>query len=131
MDHDLFGNPINKPPELGEGKTCIACSEYKFFSEFSKHIGHKDNHDGRCRSCINEQVHLRNTLKRQAPTKPDFCICCGNKSVDIVLDHCHETKEFRGWICRFCNAGIGLLGDDINGVTKALQYLRRHYDKGV
>jgi len=131
LDYDLFGNEVKPPPKLGEGKVCIVCGEYKFYKEFSKHRGHKDNHDGRCRECINEQVKLRKQLKREAPFKTDICECCGKKSDDIVLDHCHTTYSFRGWICRYCNAGIGQLGDDIRGVTKALDYLRRHYDNSI
>ena len=131
MQYDLFGNPVKETPKIGEGKTCIVCKEYKLFSNFSKHRGHKDNHDGRCRSCINEQVKLRNVLKREAPPKTEICMCCGNKSEDIVLDHCHDTGYFRGWICRYCNAGIGQLGDNTAGVEKALVYLRKHYDNSI
>jgi hypothetical protein len=46
----------------------------------------------------------------------------------LNLDHCHDTKMFRGWLCRSCNTGIGSLGDDIGGLEKALVYLRNHYE---
>mgnify|MGYP004454902773 CR=1 FL=1 len=42
---------------------------------------------------------------------------------DAVLDHCHKTKKFRGWLCDFCNRGIGLLGDNKEGVKMATKYL--------
>jgi len=42
-----------------------------------------------------------------------------------VLDHCHTTQEFRGWLCSDCNVAIGKLGDDTQGVLKALDYLER------
>ena len=133
MDHDLFGNPINKPPELGEGKVCIICNEYKFYEDFDLHIGHKDNRDGRCRSCKRSQSHIRDTIRKTAPIKPDVCECCGKtyETRLIVLDHDHDTNKFRGWICHYCNAGIGQLGDNIKGLMTAMKYLRRHYDKGV
>ena len=41
----------------------------------------------------------------------------------IVLDHCHDTESFRGWICYACNQGIGKLGDNLEGVVKAALYL--------
>ena len=129
MQLDMFLNDVFAEDQTTEGKVCIACKEWKPFSKFSKHTGHKDNHDGRCRECVNSQVRLRNELKKTAPPKPKVCDCCNQESDDIVIDHCHETKEFRGWICRFCNAGIGLLKDNIEGVEKALTYLRKHYDK--
>ena len=40
------------------------------------------------------------------------------------LDHDHKTGAFRGWVCRSCNHGIGMLGDSIEGVKRALNYLR-------
>jgi len=129
MQLEMF--PTNKglADTATEGKVCISCNEWKLYSNFSKHTGHKDNHDGRCRECVNAQVRLRNELKKTAPPKPNICDCCNQESDDIVIDHCHKTKEFRGWICRFCNAGIGLLKDDIEGVEKALAYLRKHYNE--
>jgi len=54
-----------------------------------------------------------------APTK---CDCCGN-SGRIVEDHCHDTGVFRGWLCNNCNLGLGLIGDNIEGVKKCLDYL--------
>ena len=39
------------------------------------------------------------------------------------MDHCHKTKKFRGWLCNQCNFSIGGLGDDVEGVIKALNYL--------
>lgn len=106
------------------GKFCIACKIFKEFKFFSKHTGHKDNHDGRCRECVNAQVRLRKNLKKNAPPKPNICDCCEKPSDDIVLDHCHVTHSFRGWLCRTCNAGIGLLDDSLEGVEKAVVYLR-------
>ncbi len=41
------------------------------------------------------------------------------------LDHCHATGKFRGWLCNQCNMGIGALGDNIQGLERALEYLRR------
>jgi hypothetical protein len=41
------------------------------------------------------------------------------------FDHCHETGEFRGWLCNTCNTGLGMLGDNEAGLLRALEYLRR------
>ena len=47
------------------------------------------------------------------------------KSLAVTVDHCHKTNTFRGLLCRKCNAGIGLLGDDLQGIEDAVSYLRR------
>lgn len=58
---------------------------------------------------------------------PDFCECCGSApgKKALAIDHCHETGVFRGWLCTNCNTGIGKLGDDIYGVSRAIEYLTK------
>lgn len=68
-----------------------------------------------------------------SPTRPDVgvCECCGAKREDLdrslSLDHCRETGIFRGWLCGGCNLSIGKLGDTVEGVQQALDYLKRAY----
>jgi hypothetical protein len=63
------------------------------------------------------------------PTRPEpaFCECCGGLpgTYAMNLDHCHETGKFRGWLCGNCNSSIGKLGDNAEGLRKALDYLAR------
>lgn len=76
------------------------------------------------------QLARNSRWKKQgvAPTRdePEWCECCGRLPETVLcLDHDHVTLKFRGWICRQCNAAIGQLGDTIEGVQKALAYLKR------
>ena len=65
-------------------------------------------------------------LSMQTKKIPDRCECCGKiPESPLVLDSCHKTNEFRGWICEACNTGIGKLGDDFTGVWLAAMYLSR------
>lgn len=60
------------------------------------------------------------------PTRPMPELCerdCGRKAAH--LDHCHITGAFRGWLCRRCNLGIGLLGDTAEDLRAGLKYLER------
>jgi len=41
------------------------------------------------------------------------------------VDHCHSTGQIRGVLCCECNTGIGKLGDNAEGVRRALAYLER------
>lgn len=63
------------------------------------------------------------------------CAICGEKERVVrraksgqemlAVDHCHETGKIRGLLCFKCNTGIGALGDSVEGLERALSYLRR------
>ena len=115
----------------GDTQVCKICSKEKHVSLFPKHIQFKTKLDNRCKACIKKQSKLRNDLKKRwEHLKTNVCDCCGQEHhKTLVLDHDHNTLRFRGWICEDCNLGLGKLGDNIEGVEKALEYLKRHYDK--
>jgi hypothetical protein len=56
------------------------------------------------------------------------CAICKNKSKTktgkLFVDHCHDTGNVRGLLCRQCNTGIGFLGDDIERLANAIMYLK-------
>jgi hypothetical protein len=43
-----------------------------------------------------------------------------------VVDHNHDDDSLRGILCNHCNRGIGLLGDNSDGVKRATEYLENH-----
>lgn len=55
------------------------------------------------------------------------CAICGKTPEQLgyrlYIDHCHSTGKLRGLLCNNCNTGLGALGDNIEGVAKALNYL--------
>lgn len=55
----------------------------------------------------------------------NVCAICGRmgKTREISVDHDHKTGLVRGRLCMRCNKGIGMFGDDLELVTKALKYL--------
>ena len=123
---------LNNSHELLE---CLTCRELKPLTDYYhyEHRSKKPNGVHRnCKPCYNENTMLTQRLKKENPYpfKEPKCQCCGTVSTTEVLnlDHCHDTKVFRGWLCRSCNTGIGSLGDDIGGLENALVYLRKHYE---
>jgi hypothetical protein len=75
-------------------------------------------------------AHRENARRRSrgipAPTRPapDRCECCGKPDKrHLNADHDKTTGLFRGWLCFACNVGIGKLGDNYDGVLRALRYL--------
>lgn len=56
------------------------------------------------------------------------CAICGAEErteVALVVDHCHESQRPRGLLCVRCNTGLGKLGDNPEGLRRALAYLER------
>lgn len=55
---------------------------------------------------------------------PELCEIKGCGELASVLDHCHETGRFRGWLCMSCNIRLGKLGDNVASVrTEAARIL--------
>lgn len=52
----------------------------------------------------------------------------GNGTI-FGVDHCHATGMVRGLLCTSCNTGIGNLGDSIEMLERALDYLRNAEDQ--
>lgn len=91
----------------------------------------------RKKNMTDEEFYLfnrnNNLKKKYGITYEDFlrlslnqnnqCKICSNTN-NLVVDHCHKTGLVRGVICKRCNTGLGHLGDNIEGLTKALQYLK-------
>tara|TARA_R100001594_G_C3885513_1_gene227108 strand:+ start:260 stop:547 length:288 start_codon:yes stop_codon:yes gene_type:complete len=74
------------------------------------------------------------TTKLIAANKPPvgtICPICktpmlhGQKSKSMCFDHDHTTHTFRGWICRECNFALGHLGDNLEGLQAAVDYLKK------
>lgn len=68
----------------------------------------------------------RLNLPEATRSEPACCELCGKLQKSALhLDHDHLTGEFRGWLCRGCNLGLGMLGDTLESVLRAAVYLRR------
>lgn len=111
------------PPLNTMRKICTYCGKRKNLKSFPKHSMYKDNLDSRCKHCIKKHTKIRNKLHKKAPPKPDVCECCGKVPYKWCLDHDHSDDSFRGWLCEPCNTGIGKLGDTLESIVKAFNYL--------
>jgi hypothetical protein len=127
-------NLDNIPP----GETvCSVCNILKSNSEFSFYNDRLTNNGYRlmvntnCRSCAQVRSKERTAIKKKfkhltAPAFGTACECCGKPVTrNWQLDHDHETGEFRGWLCKQCNTGLGNLGDTLQSLTLAVEYLKR------
>ncbi len=94
-----------------------------------------------CKKCNHRMTQGRNLAYKNAgrPKYPDYgydkktkkttngypCDNCSKTSYSkrIVFDHDHDKLTHRGWLCDGCNRSLGMLGDDIDGLAKALSYV--------
>lgn len=56
------------------------------------------------------------------------CAICQNECPtggNLSVDHCHETGEVRGLLCRTCNLGLGEFKDSAKNLQRAIAYLQR------
>jgi len=133
-----------------ESKKCTKCLTEKPLCEFNKQKNTKDGLRYYCKSCFtNDKLNWRRRNKDKVSKnnrKQNYghcvnyeetetrylvtnkCECCdknfddtrsGRKCVD------HKDDQIRGIICHSCNLGIGLLSDEIEGLQKAINYLKR------
>lgn len=50
-------------------------------------------------------------------------ICQSIPEKSLVVDHDHETGEFRGLLCDACNRGLGFFRDNSRALQRAAQYV--------
>lgn len=139
MQGELFPFWVEEPPE---GLECNKCGIFQPFDNFN-YIVYKSGaveYKRICNTCARGQRQLLTQLKKENPYPPlDYCCPICDRDIDEigrkgqkklqtwVLDHCHTTGQFRGWVCHHCNTGLGAFNDDMNRVSKALEYLERFY----
>jgi len=119
----------------GDSKECSKCKEILPLERFSRTSGGNYLRP-ECKKCNNELSKVREALKKQygMPSEGYVCPICegdeeavkgrGNtKNGSWVLDHCHETEAFRGWLCHKCNRSLGGFDDDTSMLGRAIKYL--------
>jgi hypothetical protein len=57
------------------------------------------------------------------------CAVCGILQDDLgytlEIDYDHKAGKVRGLLCKKCNMGIGMFGEDIESIKKAISYLEK------
>ena len=118
-------------------KTCKNCGVKQplenFHSQYYKIDGSK-SYRNTCITCKNQQKIVVNKLRQLHGPPPNVCECCGkpptmtnyrNKRPSLVVDHCHTTHKFRGWLCTSCNVALGHLKDSPEIIMKLYKYMTK------
>ena len=134
---ELFNLPVHI---FEDGLECNNCGVVQPVQNFQHMLAGEIKR--KCRSCARDQSRLIKHLKtlHYYPDKDYTCPICDRAIQEIsrkgqkmlkswVLDHCHDTETFRGWLCFNCNTGLGAFKDDLHKVKKAVEYLEKHEEK--
>jgi len=137
---EINGDAISAAAE----KTCCRCRQNLDLSHFARNKTEKDGLQRWCRNC--RKIHAQKTKKHRQNYRlnRDYgisldaynemlfaqgskCACCqrskpGGHGI-FHVDHCHQTQKVRGLLCSSCNTGIGLLGDSLSSLLRAVHYL--------
>jgi hypothetical protein len=105
-------------------KECRACRKVLDIEQFSFFSTARGSRRNTCKSCSKALDDVRSLLRSQNPTPPPgICPICKGHTDTWVLDHCHFSSTFRGYICNGCNLGLGRLNDNPRTLIAALRYL--------
>jgi len=132
---DCGGSKITRGTHLRHGytKSC-GCMKSEWISQAQTKHGLSD---------VNHPEYKRYEFERRLPRKygitaDDYyqmldeqsnkCAICEVKFDDDVkphVDHCHNTGNVRGLLCRACNTAIGMFRDDTDALKSAIKYLEK------
>lgn len=90
---------------------------------------HKDKQAYKWRNIKNMYGLSKEDYLELLVNQDNKCALCmkpfeGFVDTQIHIDHCHETNKVRGILCMPCNVGLGMLGDNEEGLQRALDYVR-------
>lgn len=124
------------PIDITDGYTCINCDVYQPADQFQHMLSGEVKR--KCRTCARNQSKLLKELKKLHPYPDEDYTCpiCDRHLDTIgqhgqtrlqtwVMDHCHESLTFRGWLCHHCNVGLGAFNDSLVRIKGAVKYLER------
>ncbi len=127
-------------------KVCPRCKEEKPHSAYYSNKSRADGVQAYCILCCRakakvsgpkyyqkhrEQIRASQLMSRRGVDMkdvPDECQVCGRangRGKGVVVDHCHDTGQVRGFLCGNCNVAIGMTDNDSNLLRKLADYLEK------
>lgn len=61
--------------------------------------------------------------KAMAKEQENKCKVCNIETDILCVDHCHETGNIRGLLCKICNKGLGVFKDSPELLRKGASYI--------
>lgn len=121
--------PLSEFKEPVTLSICLGCPrDYK--GEYAR-MKASPNHKDRVAKAKRKQYYgiTQEQYDEMLASQNGVCAIC-KLATRLVVDHDHDTGEFRGLLCRTCNSGIGQLRDSLRLVLAAADYLgKRNYPR--
>ena len=121
---------------MSQTRICSKCSKefpltYEFFGNNDSSNTNKNKKRyfrPECKECKNKCNQGQKKAYKLAgkPSYPPIgtpCDLCARTDKKLLFDHDHEILKHRGWLCQNCNQALGRLGDNEEGLQRALNYL--------
>lgn len=112
-------------------KICSRCEIDQPDSNFCKSARNKSGLNSHCRDCqakrLRKERYGIDDVKFQEllKTHNNSCaLCFVGPEGTLCVDHNHRTGGIRGILCWQCNAALGKLGDNLQGIMKVVRYLK-------
>jgi hypothetical protein len=142
-DKAHFSSPEDEYRDgFGKYKVCSMCNENKRLTDFNGNTSGTDAFDKKgyrlkrpeCSICTRRvsigkaqatKIATKEGIPYKAPDGTNCAICnkIQTEKNKLVFDHCHKTEKFRGYCCNSCNRSLGVLGDNVEGLVNAINYL--------
>jgi hypothetical protein len=114
---------------LSDGKKhCARCQRVKDTTHFDRKPSQPCGFNNWCKPCTRATYEGIDPVDYAKAKEIKACQICGAKDKPLHIDHDHDFPRdapVRGVLCSGCNTGIGMLGESIERLKKAVSYLRR------
>lgn len=127
--------PNKYPQGYFRPKKCKCCKE-----EFTPHAPSELYCSDECKDKASFNAYLKRNYgiayrvyHQMLESQNNKCAVCGGEGfimnkdrhkLKLVVDHCHATGKVRGLLCHNCNRALSLFHDNIETLTKAINYLK-------
>ncbi len=103
--------------------TCPTCLTIRH-QKYAAKVGHSVIRDKTRQSMAKKGGFIAPPPESECPPKPvdNHCQLCHRRGAYLMLDHCHKTGAFRGWLCLSCNQCLGKI--DRIGEERILSYIK-------
>lgn len=113
-------------------RICNICGKELSITIFAKRASSFGGYSITCKQCEYHRALVRKykisleEYKNLIDRQNNACKICGISGdiQKLCVDHCHSSLKVRGLLCGFCNRGLGSFFDNLEFLTKAIEYLK-------